>query len=84
MNKTQILTYLFWAVVAGGLGYVVIRYNDFFKEAYQELRLVSWLSRPQMIASTILVVLFTLIMGAYVSLIDRGLLFVAQILFRIG
>jgi len=56
----------------------------FFREAYQELKLSSWLSRQQMIGSTVVVIILTLIMAAYVSLIDRILLFLAGILFRIG
>ena len=56
----------------------------FFQEAFQELKLSSLLSRQQMIGSTIVVIVLTLIMAAYVSLIDRILLFLAGILFRIG
>ena len=56
----------------------------FFQEAYQELKLSSWLTRQQMIGSTVVVIIFTLILAAYVSLIDRVLLFLAGILFRIG
>ncbi len=56
----------------------------FLQEAYQELKLSSWLSRQQMIGSTVVVIILTLIMAAYVSLIDRILLFLAGILFRIG
>ena len=37
-----------------------------------------------MIGSTVVVIILTLIMAAYVSLIDRILLFLAGILFRIG
>ena len=59
------------------------QFTQFVKEAYHELKLVSWLSSRQMMASTIVVILFTLIMAAYVSVIDRVLLFFAQILFRI-
>lgn len=56
----------------------------FLQEAFQELKLSSWLTRQQMIGSTIVVIVLTLIMAAYVSLIDRILLFFAGILFRIG
>ena len=56
----------------------------FFQEAYQELKLSSWLSRAQMMGSTVIVIILTLIMAAYVSVIDRVLLFLAGILFRIG
>ena len=56
----------------------------FFQEAYQELKLSSWLTRQQMMGSTVVVIVLTLIMAAYVSLVDRVLLFLAGILFRIG
>jgi len=56
----------------------------FFQEAYQELKFSSWLSRQQMMGSTVVVIILTLIMAAYVSLIDRVLLFLAGILFRLG
>ena len=55
----------------------------FLQEAYQELKLSSWLTRQQMMGSTVVVIILTLIMAAYVSLIDRVLLFLAGILFRI-
>jgi preprotein translocase subunit SecE len=56
----------------------------FLQEAYQELKLSSWLTRQQMMGSTVVVIILTLIMAAYVSVIDRVLLFLAGILFRIG
>ena len=56
----------------------------FLQEAYQELKLSSWLTRQQMMGSTVVVIILTLIMAAYVSVIDRILLFLAGILFRIG
>ena len=56
----------------------------FCQEAYQELKLSTWLTRQQMMQSTLVVIVLTLIVAAYVSLIDRVLLFVAGILFRIG
>ena len=56
----------------------------FFQEAYQELRFSSWLSREQMMGSTVVVIILTIILAAFISLIDRVLLFLAGILFRIG
>jgi preprotein translocase subunit SecE len=56
----------------------------FLQEAYQELKLSSWLTRQQMMGSTVVVIILTLIMAAYVSVIDRVLLFFAGILFRLG
>jgi len=56
----------------------------FVQDAIQELRLSSWLTRQQMIGSTVVVIILTTIMAVYVSLIDRVLLWLAGILFRIG
>jgi preprotein translocase subunit SecE len=56
----------------------------FIQEAYTELKLSSWLTRQQMMGSTVVVIILTLIMAGYVSLIDRILLYFAGILFRIG
>lgn len=42
----------------------------FFKEAYEELKRVSWLSRQQMIASTWLVILLVIIFAIYVGVVD--------------
>ena len=56
----------------------------FIQEAYTELKLSTWLTRQQMMGSTVVVIILTLIMAGYVSLIDRILLYFAGILFRIG
>ena len=56
----------------------------FVQEAYQELKLSSWLTRQQMAQSTVVVVVLTLVVAAYVAVIDRVLLWAAGILFRIG
>jgi preprotein translocase SecE subunit len=63
---------------------MIQQFIQFCREAYHELKLSSWLSRQQMAGSTVVVIILTLIMAAYVSLIDRVLLFLAGILFRIG
>lgn len=47
--------------------------RDFFRflgDAWEELRKVTWLSRPQMIASTWLVVLLVVVFAVYVGVID--------------
>lgn len=43
---------------------------QFLKDAWEELKKVSWLSRPQMIASTWLVVLLVIVFAIYVGLMD--------------
>ena len=56
----------------------------FVQEAIQELKLSSWLSRKQMVGSTIVVLAFTVVMALYVTAVDRILLFFTSILFRMG
>jgi preprotein translocase SecE subunit len=63
---------------------MIQRFIRFCEEAYQELRLSSWLSRKEMIGSTVVVIALTLIVAVYVASVDRILLFLANILFRIG
>jgi preprotein translocase subunit SecE len=43
---------------------------QFFKDAYEELKRVTWLSRAQMIASTWLVILLVIIFAIYVGVVD--------------
>jgi preprotein translocase SecE subunit len=50
----------------------------FFKDSWLELKQVSWLTVPQMIASTWLCVILVIVMAIFVYAIDK----VLQILFR--
>ena len=43
---------------------------QFFKEAYEELKKVTWLTRPQMLASTWLVIVLVIIFAIYVGVVD--------------
>ncbi len=50
---------------------------NFFKESWSELKQVAWLTTPQMIASTWVVLILVVIMSIYVFSVDfilRGLL----------
>jgi preprotein translocase subunit SecE len=42
----------------------------FFKEAYAELRKVTWLSRKEAIASTIVVIILVILVAIYVGFTD--------------
>jgi len=44
---------------------------DFFKDAYNELKHVSWLTRNEMIASTVVVVIVVGVMSVYIVVVDR-------------
>ena len=62
---------------------MVDQFIRFCQEAYQELKLSSWLSRQEMMASTLVVIVLTVIVALYVGVIDRILLFFAGILLRV-
>lgn len=42
----------------------------FFKESYIELKKVTWLSKKEVVASTIVVVILIVVMSIYIGLID--------------
>ena len=56
----------------------------FFQEAYNELKLSTWLSRKEMMGSTVIVVILTVLVALYVAGVDRVLLAIVNLLFRIG
>jgi preprotein translocase subunit SecE len=43
---------------------------QFFKEAYYELTKVTWLGKKEVVGTTIVVIVFVLIMAAFVSVVD--------------
>ena len=52
----------------------------FVKDAWAELKQVSWLTTPQMIASTWLVIMLSAVMAFYVGAVDFVLSFILRIL----
>jgi preprotein translocase SecE subunit len=53
---------------------------SFVKESWAELKQVSWLTPPQMIASTWLVIILSALMALYVGVVDYILSFILRIL----
>ena len=43
---------------------------EFLKEAYNELKKVSWLSKKEVVASTVVIIVFVSIMAVFVSFVD--------------
>ncbi|MCL2485496.1 MAG: preprotein translocase subunit SecE [Endomicrobia bacterium] len=43
---------------------------QFFKEAYYELAKVTWLGKKEAVATTVVVIVFIIIMSIFVSLVD--------------
>ena len=46
---------------------------SFFKEAWAELKQVTWLTTPQMVASTVMVIILSAFVAAFVFVVDKGL-----------
>lgn len=46
---------------------------QFFKDAYFELTKVTWLSKKEVVATTIVVIVFVLIMALFVGFVDMVL-----------
>lgn len=55
--------------------------TSFVKEAWGELQKATWLSRKEVMQSTLLVVVFVLIISAYINVIDFGLAQVLKTIF---
>ena len=62
---------------------MIQQFVRFCQEAFRELKLSSWLSRKEMVGSTVIVIILTLMVAVYISFIDRILLFLAGVLFRV-
>jgi len=52
----------------------------FVKESWSELKQVSWLTPPQMIASTWLVIILSAVVALYIGVVDFVLSFILRIL----
>ncbi|MBI4051593.1 MAG: preprotein translocase subunit SecE [Elusimicrobia bacterium] len=44
--------------------------SQFFREAYAELKKATWLSRKEVIGSTVVIVLLVMVMALYISGVD--------------
>ncbi|MBP7088251.1 MAG: preprotein translocase subunit SecE [Candidatus Omnitrophica bacterium] len=54
----------------------------FFKEVREELKKVSWSSRRELIAATIIVIIVCIILTSYIAVVDLGLSRLIQILLK--
>jgi preprotein translocase subunit SecE len=46
---------------------------QFFKDAYYELTKVTWLGKKEVVSTTIVVIVFVIIMSIFVSIVDMFL-----------
>jgi len=58
------------------------RVGGFFSEAKQELGKVNWPSRQEVMGSTVLVIVVTLIVAAFIFVIDMVLSFLIRFIIR--
>lgn len=56
--------------------------GSFFNESKQELSKVNWPTRDELFDSTVLVIVITLIMAAFIFVIDMGLSFLIRLVIR--
>ena len=70
----------------GGGDRSVLRYIDkarqFLKESKLELKKVKWPTRKELLASTAVVIVLTLVMALYFGLVDFGLIKIIKIILR--
>ncbi|OGY16305.1 MAG: preprotein translocase subunit SecE [Candidatus Chisholmbacteria bacterium RIFCSPHIGHO2_01_FULL_48_12] len=55
---------------------------DFFKEAYRELKRVTWPTRQQALHLTLVVITVSVMVGAYVGVLDLGFTKIMAILLK--
>ena len=56
---------------------------NYFKSINVEMKKVSWLSKKQMINSTVIVLVFALIISVFLFILDFGLSEIVKIIFNI-
>lgn len=69
-----------------GVGFSVLRYTKiavrFLKEARMELKRVKWPTRKELLTSTAVVIVLTLIVAFYLGLVDFGLIKIIKVIVR--
>ncbi|MDP3042253.1 MAG: preprotein translocase subunit SecE [Candidatus Omnitrophota bacterium] len=55
---------------------------NFFKEVRSELSKVSWSTRKELLASTVLVITVTVILTAFIGIVDLGLSRFLSVVFK--
>jgi len=58
------------------------RIKKFFKEVQYELSKVTWSSRKELVGSTIVVIVVSLILATYIGIVDYGLTNLIHLLLR--
>jgi len=58
--------------------------EKYFRETGAELRKMTWPSKEELIGSTIVTVVVSLIVAIFIGIVDRALLFAVQQIFGVG
>jgi|TARA_B100000530_G_scaffold179990_2_gene113882 preprotein translocase subunit SecE len=58
--------------------------NDYFKSIGSEMKKVSWMNKQQIINSTIIVGIFSLIISVFLFVLDFGLSEIVKVLFNLN
>ena len=58
------------------------RVSGFLSETRQELKRVTWPTRHELAASTVVVILVTFLMAGFIFVVDSGLSLVLRLVFR--
>ncbi len=58
--------------------------NDYFRSISSEIKKVSWMTKEQIINSTIIVGIFSFIIAAFLFVLDFGLSELVKILFNLN
>ena len=58
--------------------------RDYFEDLRKEMRLVSWPTRDQVVATTMVVIIAVFVFAAYFWLVDLGMSFIMTRLFALG
>lgn len=61
---------------------ILAKSTNFFKEVRSELSKVSWSTRKELLASTILVITVTLILTVFIGIVDLGLSRFLSVVFK--
>jgi len=58
----------------GAIGKIITKIGQFLREAKVELKKVKWPTRKELLASTVVVIVLTLLVAFYLGLVDFGLI----------
>ncbi len=63
---------------------VILKIEQFFKEIRAELKKVTWTGQKQVMSGTVAVVILSIIVSLFLSVIDAGLSQVVKLLLELG